>query len=119
MIVKRPWGHWEVLKEESGRKIKLLTVKPGQQLSKQRHFKRSEQWLCLEGTGILKMYGDTRFALEPGESSFIDVEEWHQLVNESEEDLIILEVQEGEECTEEDIERQTEQVLSEVNNDNA
>ena len=103
---KRPWGHWEVLKEEPGRKIKLLTVKPGQSLSKQRHFKRTEQWLCIEGNGILKMYGDTKFALEPGESSFIDIEEWHQLVNESEEDLIILEVQEGEECTEEDIERE-------------
>ena len=96
---KRPWGYWEVLKEEPGRKIKLLTVKPGQSLSKQRHFKRTELWLCIEGNGILKMYGDTRFALEPGES-------WHQLINESEENLFVLEVQEGEECSEEDIERE-------------
>jgi mannose-6-phosphate isomerase-like protein (cupin superfamily) len=109
MIVKRPWGHWEVLKEEPGRKVKLLTVMPGQSLSKQRHFKRSEQWLCLEGEGILKMYGDTKFALEPGETAFIDIEQWHQLVNNGDEDLVILEVQEGEECVEEDIERQAEQ----------
>ena len=109
MIVKRPWGHWEVLKEEPGRKVKLLTVMPGQSLSKQRHFKRSEQWLCLEGEGILKMYGDTKFALGPGETAFIDIEQWHQLVNNGDEDLVILEVQEGEECVEEDIERQAEQ----------
>ena len=25
---KRPWGYWEVLKEEPGRKIKLLNVRP-------------------------------------------------------------------------------------------
>ena len=102
--MKRPWGHWEVLKEEPGRKIKLLTVSPGMSLSMQRHFKRSEVWLVVEGYGYVAMHG-TKFNLEPGDSFSIDIECWHQLVNNDESDLVILEVQEGDECVEGDIER--------------
>lgn len=105
--MNRPWGKWEVLKEEPGRKVKLLTVSPGQSLSMQRHFKRREVWLVLEGRGRVTLHG-VDFALEPEDNITIEVEAWHQLINDGDSDLVVLEVQEGEECSEDDIERQDE-----------
>ena len=36
---------------------------------------------------------------------YINKEEWHQLINETDEPLIIIEIQFGEKCDEDDIER--------------
>jgi mannose-6-phosphate isomerase-like protein (cupin superfamily) len=38
-------------------------------------------------------------------SDFISNEEWHQLINDTEQPLKIIEIQYGEQCTENDIER--------------
>jgi len=102
--VNRPWGQWEVLKEEPTRKLKLLKVKPHSSLSMQRHQYRSESWYVVEGEGYVVLHGAI-FRLQKGDSFDINVMEWHQLVNDTDGDLIIFEVQEGEKCTEEDIER--------------
>ena len=48
---ERDWGYWRVLddKPEQGYKVKELVIYPGKSLSDQKHFKRSEQWIVLEG----------------------------------------------------------------------
>ena len=48
---ERQWGYWRVLdhKPEKGYKVKELVIYPGKRLSDQKHFKRSEQWIVLEG----------------------------------------------------------------------
>jgi D-beta-D-heptose 7-phosphate kinase/D-beta-D-heptose 1-phosphate adenosyltransferase len=108
---ERDWGYWRVLdhKPEQGYKVKELVIYPGKSLSDQKHFLRSEQWTVLEGT--VKM--DTEWnnvqsciILEQHSRPFeIGKEVWHRASNPGAENTHILEVQWGEQCVEEDIER--------------
>lgn len=109
---ERQWGYWRVLDDKQatkGYKVKELVIYPGKSLSDQRHFKRSEQWIILEG--VCKM--DTEYDgiknsihLMPDSRPYdIGVRVWHKASNPGTENTHILEVQRGEECVEEDIER--------------
>jgi cytidyltransferase-like protein len=108
---ERDWGYWRVLdhKPDKGYKVKELVIYPGKSLSMQKHFKRSEQWIILEG--VVKM--ETEYEnqqdvvhLEPSNRPYdIGIEVWHQASNPNGENAHILEVQRGTECVEEDIER--------------
>ena len=48
--VYRPWGSYTVLETEEKYKIKKLSIKPGQRISRQLHTKRSEHWVVIKGT---------------------------------------------------------------------
>ena len=85
-------------------------IKPNAGISFQRHFKRSEIWYVRSGEGFvkysvsnpnkadtIKLFKDDIFVVNKGM--------WHQLYNESHEDLIIIEIQYGTETNEDDIER--------------
>jgi len=108
---ERPWGYWRVLddKPEKGYKVKELVIMPGQSLSNQRHFKRSEDWRILEG--IVKMeteWDSIKDTVHLTQKSFtynIGKEVWHKASNPGTEPAHILEIQWGDECIEEDIER--------------
>lgn len=108
---ERKWGYWRVLddKPKKGYKVKELVIMPGQSLSDQRHFKRSEDWRILEG--IVKMeteYEDIKDTVHLTPKSFtynIGKEVWHKASNPGTEPAHILEIQWGSECVEEDIER--------------
>jgi D-beta-D-heptose 7-phosphate kinase/D-beta-D-heptose 1-phosphate adenosyltransferase len=108
---ERDWGYWRVLdhKPAQGYKVKELVIYPGKSLSDQKHFKRSEQWIVLEGivdmttewNGIL-----SSVQLEPHRLPYeIGKEVWHKASNFKKENAHILEIQWGQECVEEDIER--------------
>ena len=107
----RPWGHWEVLKKKPNQKLKLLTVKPHSSLSMQRHLYRSERWYVVEGEGYVQLYR-RKLRLSPGDTVDIESKRWHQLVNDTDNYLVIFEVQEGKKCIEEDIERKEEGIES-------
>lgn len=113
MIVDRLWGWYEVLQEIDGHtKVKELVVEPGKKLSMQRHAKRSEHWFVAEGTAtVYTLNKASDFELmgtyEKHQSLHIDKMQWHQLCNETETPLKIIEIQYGEDCIEEDIERIT------------
>ena len=101
---QRPWGYYRVLHEVPGVKVKELTVDPGKSLSMQRHQFRSELWFVGEGEAMLNWdYGGKKIKLYKQET--INVNEWHQLENKTDKPLKIIEIQYGESCTEEDIER--------------
>ena len=108
---ERDWGYWRVLddKPEKGYKVKELVILPGKSLSDQRHFKRSEDWRILEG--IVKMeteYEGIKDTVHLTQTSFtynIGKEVWHKASNPGTEPAHILEIQWGNECVEEDIER--------------
>jgi mannose-6-phosphate isomerase-like protein (cupin superfamily) len=111
-ITSRPWGHYLVLKEyDQNTKVKELVVEPGQSLSMQRHQKRQEFWFVIEGqatvNGIDENTGNSvkMVDLEKFDVLQVGLEEWHQLQNTGNAVLKILEIQFGEECIEEDIER--------------
>ena len=46
----RPWGWYETVSEAPGNKIKRIGVLPGQQISLQKHQRRAEHWVVVQGT---------------------------------------------------------------------
>jgi cytidyltransferase-like protein len=107
---ERPWGYYRVLHEVSGMKVKELTVEPKQQLSMQRHNLRAEYWIVSEGQAIVNRIMDSGYVLPPvilqtHDEYCVPVTEWHQLTNPYDVPVKVVEIQYGENCIEEDIER--------------
>jgi cytidyltransferase-like protein len=108
---ERVWGYYRVLHEQSKDvKVKELTVAPGKCLSMQRHKDRSEHWFVSEGTAtVYTLNCSTDVELigkfNKFENLHIGKTEWHQLCNETESPLKIVEIQYGDNCIEDDIER--------------
>lgn len=108
----RAWGYYRILHEDGpGVKLKELTVEPGQRLSMQKHSTRSEFWFVSRGTA-------TVYTVDPGSTDIdlvgvyneqqylhVPVNQWHQLSNETDKPLKIIEIQYGINCIEEDITR--------------
>jgi cytidyltransferase-like protein len=106
----RQWGYYRVLHESPGVKVKELTVDPGASLSMQRHDSRAEFWLVAEGKATVYTLNKSTDAelqgrYEQHEYLHISRQQWHQLINEEPNPLKIVEIQYGERCEEEDIER--------------
>ena len=106
---ERPWGYYRVLHEGPGVKVKELAVEPNKKLSMQRHSKRSEFWLVSEGNAGIYQFGEdstiTSTVKAKHENIHIPVGEWHCLYNDTLDPVKIIEIQYGEDCIEEDIER--------------
>src|SRR6056300_526842 len=108
---ERDWGYWRVLdhKPEKGYKVKELVIYPGKSLSDQKHYKRSDQWIVLEGVVKMDTEWDGRsdsIHLQPHTLPYeIGKEVWHKASNPNGENAHILEIQWGGVCVEEDIER--------------
>ena len=107
---ERPWGYYRVLHEAPGMKVKELTVNPGCSLSMQRHQQRAEYWIVGEGEAVVNRATPLDFELPPAildqhDQLHVAKQEWHQLTNPYEHPLKIVEIQYGEQCIEEDIER--------------
>ena len=124
MATIRPWGYYEVLGSGSlkgassplGRggsggtqspplfKSKLITVYPHKRLSLQSHQYRSEHWVCISGHGYAQI-NEEMLELIPDRYVFIHVGDKHRLINDSDQPLVITEVQTGEYFGEDDIVR--------------
>ena len=101
----RPWGYYRVLHTVGpGVKVKELTVDPGKTLSMQRHKHRSELWFVAEGTAGNNKETDTSY-IGIFKHETIPAGAWHQLHNPTSQPLRVIEIQYGENCIEEDIER--------------
>ena len=104
MITDRPWGTFEVLREQNNYKVKVLTVNPSEKLSLQYHRHRSEHWVVVAGTALVQI-GDTEFTLNVNEITFVTAKQKHRLSNPSLEPLKVIEVQSGDYLGEDDIVR--------------
>ena len=107
---ERQWGYYRVSHEYGPHvKVKELTVDPGKKLSMQRHEQRAEHWFVSEGEA--SVYGldvSTDITLtryKKHKSLHIPRRQWHMLANETDKPLKVVEIQYGENCVEEDIER--------------
>jgi cytidyltransferase-like protein len=114
---KRLWGSFYNLFEEDQVKVKELVVAPGKGMSFQKHFKRSEIWMVSKGSCIVNYSKDDpdnkqNIKLNKFDHYLVPVGEWHQITNPFNETCKLIEIQYGEECIEEDIER-TEYYLPE------
>ena len=109
--VLRDWGYYRVLHEVGEHvKLKELTVEPGSSLSMQKHFHRNELWFVAEGIATLysiDVEQEFFHVADYGLHTYfkIDVDEWHQLRNEQDFPLKIIEIQFGDKCVEGDIKR--------------
>ena len=108
---ERPWGYYRVLHENGPEvKVKELTVEPKKYLSMQKHNSRLELWFVAEGTATVYTINNSSDeeldgVYEKFRNIHIAANQWHRLANETDKPLKIIEIQYGEECIEEDIER--------------
>ena len=107
---ERIWGSFYNLFEEEQVKVKELIVEPGKGMSFQKHFKRSEIWMVSKGSCVVNYSKDDpnnkkNIQLNQFDHYLVPVGEWHQITNPFKEKCHLIEIQYGEECIEEDIER--------------
>ena len=100
----RPWGSYTVLGEGPGYKMKKITVTPGQRLSLQLHYHRSEHWIVTAGAARVTI-GETEKMVHENESVFVPQSTKHRLENPGKIPLEIIEVQNGSYLEEDDIVR--------------
>jgi cytidyltransferase-like protein len=106
----RQWGYYRVLHEVPGMKVKELTVDPGKSLSMQRHHLRAEYWMVSEGSAVVNSQMDSGYSMPPvtlekHQEYRVPVADWHQLTNPFSVPVKVVEIQYGQQCVEEDIER--------------
>ena len=101
---ERPWGYYEVVDAGDGFRVKRICLSPGQRLSYQRHFQRTEHWYVVSGQGVVTL-DDEEQGVSPGSSVAVAVRAAHRIANIGEDDLVLIEVQTGSYFGEDDIER--------------
>lgn len=106
---QRKWGKSLTYYSGAHSKVKRLVLDPGQSISMQYHNQRSEFWFVEEGNGALMTLWDGRevCSAELGkfDSCVIPVGKWHRLQNTGDTPLVVIEIQYGEQCSEDDIAR--------------
>jgi mannose-1-phosphate guanylyltransferase len=100
----RPWGGYTSLLKGDRFQVKRLFVLPGQKLSLQKHFHRSEHWVCVKGTAEVTL-GEEIVVIRENESVYIPQGELHRLYNPGKITLEVIEVQTGSYLGEDDIVR--------------
>lgn len=100
---ERPWGNFRVLHAEKilrvyksigpeDRVVKIISVKPKQRLSLQRHRQRAEEWHILSGKGTVTINGET-IQVRPNQVIHIPMKAWHRITNISKKDnLVFIEI---------------------------
>ena len=83
-------------------------VKPGASLSLQSHNFRSENWVVVSGKARVTVNEDTKYVCE-SQSVYIPARAKHRLENDTDDQLIIIEVQSGAYLGEDDIIRYEDQ----------
>ncbi|MDR3644466.1 MAG: cupin domain-containing protein, partial [Clostridia bacterium] len=102
--VYRPWGRYTVLGSGPGYKMKKIVVNPGQVLSLQMHYHRSEHWIVIGGTAKV-IIGETESMVHENEGVFVAQTTKHRIENPGRLPLEIIEVQNGAYLGEDDIVR--------------
>ena len=109
---RRVWGEFSDLFQDGTVRVKELVIEPGKGISYQRHFKRDEIWFISKGECEVKHGIDTEhpehftyYLLKTNQSHTVRATEWHQIVNKTDKPCHIIEIQYGEETSEDDIER--------------
>ncbi len=98
----RPWGRFEILKDEDYYKSKILRVDPGQKISYQSHTKRSEHWVIVKGEAVVVL-DDKEHVLKQGDYIFIPRFSKHRILNHTQSVVELIEVQVGSYFGEDDI----------------
>lgn len=100
----RPWGKFEILKDQDYYKSKVIRVDAGQKISYQSHAKRAEHWIIVKGEAVV-ILDDKEVPLKTGQHIFIPQGAKHRIINNSKAAVEFIEVQVGSYFGEDDIVR--------------
>lgn len=98
----REWGIHELLTYSEGYKVKKVTVFPGMSMKLHQHEFRSEHWSVVEGIATITLGKEER-DYQRYESVFVPIGMEHKVANNTEEDVVIIEVSIGEQLMESDM----------------
>jgi mannose-6-phosphate isomerase len=101
---ERPWGSYTVLDDTNAFKVKRIEVLPNKRLSYQKYFRRAEHWFVVEGTATVTLNG-AEITVRAGEAIDIPLEAAHRVANQTNKNLVFIEVQLGNYFGEDDIVR--------------
>jgi mannose-1-phosphate guanylyltransferase / mannose-6-phosphate isomerase len=100
--VHRPWGSYQSVDNGERHQVKRIIVKPGQRLSLQKHYHRSEHWIVVRGTAHVTV-NEMIKTVHENESIYIPMGAVHRLENPGKILLELIEVQTGSYLGEDDI----------------
>jgi len=100
--VDSAWGSFRHIASGDGYIIKELTVKPSCTMSYQQHEHRIEHWSVQKGTLSMLLEGED-LTLEEGQEVFVGKMEKHAAYNNTNEDVVVVEIWQGDDLREDDI----------------
>lgn len=103
-----PWGTVTMLEEGPRYRINRIEVKPGQHISTQMHYHRSEHWIVVSGTARV-IFDGKEHLLKQKESTYVPMNTRHRVENPGVIPLVMIEVQNGEYLGDDDITRFSEE----------
>jgi len=101
-LFNRPWGFYKTTFISIHCQAKIMTIFPYSEISLQKHHLRDEHWVVINGSGEITI-DDSNFQASAGKYFFIPRGKLHQIVNNSENNLVISEIQLGSYFGEDDI----------------
>ncbi len=105
-LEKRTWGTFRVIHNNEGYKVKSLIVEPGKKLSLQSHKYRSEHWIVVKGEAKTTVEIDNNRIekiIKKNEYIYVPTGSIHQLENNGNTLLEVIEIQMGKYLKEDDI----------------
>jgi mannose-1-phosphate guanylyltransferase / mannose-6-phosphate isomerase len=102
--IYRPWGYYQGVDAGPRYQVKRIVVKPGGQLSLQKHHHRAEHWVVVKGTAQV-VVNDLVSTVYEDESIRVPIGSVHRLSNPGKIPLELIEVQVGSYLGEDDIVR--------------
>ena len=104
MVRIRPWGTVTTLEEGFHYRINRIELLPGQHISTQMHYHRSEHWIVVSGTAKVVCAGQETILVQK-QSTYVPACTPHRVENPGVISLVMIEVQNGEYLGEDDITR--------------
>lgn len=98
----RSWGKYTLLTEGKDYRVRKIEMNPGESLTMQLHYHRSEHWTVISGSGKITIDNKESIFTE-NQSTYIPMGVKHKLENPGKLPLIIIEVQNGKYLSEDDI----------------
>ena len=98
----RSWGKYTLLTEGKDYRVRKVEMNPGESLTMQMHYHRSEHWTVIRGIGKITV-NDKESIFTENQSTYIPMGVKHKLENPGRIPLVIIEVQSGKYINEDDI----------------
>ena len=97
-----PWGIVKILEQGERYCINRIEIKPGEHMTEQMHYHRSEHWIVVSGTAKVICDGKETLLMQ-NQSTYVPMNSRHRVENPGVIPLVMIEVQNGEYLGDDDI----------------